>query len=72
VDVLKDMDEVMEASMFGRLVHVVVKDRDVAREEIPRVLEENGVALEGLVEVAPSLEDVFVALVRKEGGAVEG
>ncbi len=72
VDMLKDMEGVTEASMFGRLVHVVVKDRDVALEEIPRLFKENDVELEGVEEVAPSLEDVFVALVRKEGGAVEG
>lgn len=72
VETLKGMDGVLEAAMFGRLVHVLVQDQEVARKVIPAALEESGVEMEGLEEVAPSLEDVFVALVRKEGGAVEG
>ena len=72
VETLKDMEGVLEAAMFGRRVHVVVKDQEVARKKIPGALKNNGVELEGMDEVAPSLEDVFVALVRKEGGAVEG
>ncbi len=72
VETLKTMEGVIEASMFGRLVHLVVEDEEMARKKIPAALEENGMTLESLRQVAPSLEDVFVALVRKEGGAVEG
>jgi len=72
VEALKGLEGVLEASMFGRLVHVVVEDREVARKEIPAALKSNGVEMESLREVEPSLEDVFVALVRREGGAVEG
>jgi ABC-2 type transport system ATP-binding protein len=72
VDVLKKMDGVLEAAMFGRRVHVVVQDEGVAREAIPAEFEKQAVPLEQMERVAPSLEDVFVALVRKEGGAVEG
>ena len=72
VDILRKMDGVLEAAMFGRLVHAVVEDEAVARDGIPSAFESRGVPLEALERVAPSLEDVFVALVRKEGGAVEG
>jgi ABC-2 type transport system ATP-binding protein len=72
VDVLKRMDGVLEAAMFGRRVHVVVKDEAVALEAIPSQFEKRSIPLERMERVAPSLEDVFVALVRKEGGAVEG
>jgi len=72
VDVLKSMDGVLEAAMFGRRVHVVVEDEALAREAIPTEFKKQDIPLEQMERVAPSLEDVFVALVRKEGGAVEG
>ena len=72
VEALRGEVEVVEAAMFGRTVHVVVEDESRAREAIPARLEARGVTLEAMERVSPSLEDVFVALVRKEGGAVEG
>jgi len=72
VDALKHMEGVLEAAMFGRKVHAVVEDEGVTREAIRAVFEKRGISLEGIQRVAPSLEDVFVALVREEGGAVEG
>jgi ABC-2 type transport system ATP-binding protein len=72
VEALKEAEGVLEAAMFGRGVHVVVEDEARARETLPSLLEARGVALEGMERVPPSLEDVFVALVRKEGGVVEG
>ena len=72
VDALKKMDGVLEAAMFGRKVHVVVEDEGLAREGIPALFAERDIPLEGIERVAPSLEDVFVALVREEGGAAEG
>jgi len=72
VDALRTMDGVLEAAMFGRLVHVVVEDEGEARKRIPSLFEVRNIPLEGIQRVAPSLEDVFVALIREEGGAAEG
>ncbi len=72
VEALRGAEGIVEASMFGRRVHLVVQDEGRARALAPRILEAAGVALEGMRRVPASLEDVFVALVRKEGGAVEG
>jgi ABC-2 type transport system ATP-binding protein len=72
VDVLKTMDGVLEAAMFGRKVHCVVKDERTAREAITKKLAAHEIQLEDIQQVEPSLEDVFVALVREEGGVVEG
>jgi ABC-2 type transport system ATP-binding protein len=72
VEALRTMDGVLEAAMFGRLVHVVVENEASARETIPSCFTERGIPLEGIQRVAPSLEDVFVALIREEGGAAEG
>ena len=56
--------------MFGRAVHVMVADEPAARAALPGVLAAAGRTCDGLQPVEPSLEDVFVALVRREGGAV--
>ena len=72
VDALRKMDGVLEAAMFGRRVHAVVEDEAVAKEAIPAALAERSIPFESIERVEPSLEDVFVALVREEGGAAEG
>jgi ABC-2 type transport system ATP-binding protein len=72
VEVLSGAPGIMEASMFGRAVHVVVEDEATARAYITDRLAAHGVAVASLTRIEPSLEDVFVALVRAEGGAVEG
>jgi len=63
---------IVEIGMFGRTVHVAVRDEGRAREEIPRLLASHGIALHGLERVKPSLEDVFISLVETQGGAPAG
>jgi ABC-2 type transport system ATP-binding protein len=72
VHVLQHAPGVVEAAMFGRAVHVVVEDATAATRELPSLLAEHGIACQAITPVRPSLEDVFVALVRREGGAVVG
>jgi ABC-2 type transport system ATP-binding protein len=71
-EALQGRPGVVEAALFGRAVHVVVEDADRAVAELPAWLAARGLAVEGVARVAPSLEDVFVTLVRREGGAVAG
>jgi len=63
---------VLEAALFGRDVHVMVEDAAAARETLPVLLAGKGLPIRSIEPVRPSLEDVFVALVRREGGAVLG
>jgi ABC-2 type transport system ATP-binding protein len=70
VEVLRRADGVLEAAMFGRAVHAVTERDDPA--PIRFALERAGTAPRSVARVAPSLEDVFVALVRRAGGALEG
>lgn len=72
VGVAEAVEGVIEASMFGRAVHVVVEDEAAARELLPTRLGEHGFECSGIRRINPSLEDLFVSLVRLEGGAVEG
>jgi len=70
VEVLETAAGVVEAGLFGRAVHVTVRDAARARAELPGLLAARGIAVHGLEVVEPSLEDVFVALVHASGGAL--
>jgi len=63
---------VAEAAMFGRAVHVTVENAETAARELPAFLASRGLPVERIHTIEPSLEDVFVTLVRREGGAVAG
>jgi len=63
---------VTEAALFGRAVHVTVENAEAAARELPAFLASRGLPVERVHTIEPSLEDVFVALVRREGGAVAG
>jgi len=63
---------VLEAAMFGRSLHVTVRDAERGAETVRRALAEAGREVHEVHPVEPSLEDVFVSLVRAEGGAVVG
>jgi ABC-2 type transport system ATP-binding protein len=69
VEALRGLPAVVEAGLYGRAVHVLVRDRDAARDAVVARLSEHGIAVGSLREIAPSLEDVFVARVTQAGGA---
>jgi len=69
---LQGQPGVLEAAMFGRAVHVAVENAQAAAVALPRLLAARGLDVRSVTPVRPSLEDVFVALVRREGGAVAG
>ena len=69
---LQQAPGVIESAMFGRAVHVVIENAEAAKATLPGFLAARGIRLHGISAVRPSLEDVFVALVRREGGAVAG
>ena len=69
---LQQAPGVIEAALFGRAVHVVVEDAAAATLTLPAFLAARGITCHGVAPVRPSLEDVFVSLVRREGGAVVG
>jgi len=60
---------VIEVGLFGRAVHVAVRDLAAARTSISDLLGSRRVGFDAIEEITPSLEDVFVSLVRSEGGA---
>jgi len=69
VEKLHDAPGVLEAALFGRDLHVTVRDVEEAGAVIPARLAREGIAVLGMERIAPSLEDVFVSQVRAAGGA---
>ena len=49
-----------------------VEDAAAAASSLPAFLASRGLHVDRVHTIEPSLEDVFVALVRREGGAVVG
>jgi ABC-2 type transport system ATP-binding protein len=70
--VVAPLDSVEDVTMFGRAVHIVVVDESAARDEIGTALTRAGIEVRGIDRVRPTLEDVFVSLVRESGGVVAG
>jgi ABC-2 type transport system ATP-binding protein len=72
VGTLAGVEGVVDAAMFGRAVHVTVEEAATGADVVRRALEGAGRRVDAVERIAPSLEDVFVSLVRAEGGAVVG
>ena len=62
---------VLEAAVFGTSVHVVVRDVAKGRKELSRVLAARGIEVFSIQQIEPSLEDVFVSLIRSHDLADE-
>jgi ABC-2 type transport system ATP-binding protein len=69
VEALAGAPGVRQVGLFGRNVHATVADAAEARERLTARLAERGVRVEGIEEIAPSLEDVFISLIEEAGGA---
>jgi len=69
VEALRDVPEVVAASLFGRAVHVLLRDRTHAPGAVSARLAATGLAPGVMHEIPPSLEDVFVVRVAQAGGA---
>ena len=68
VEVVAGLPGVLEASMYGRAVHVLVEDERAATPALSEALAGAGIKLRSVHRIEPALEDVFVARVREAGG----
>lgn len=64
---LKQRVKAESVGLFGDRIHVVTMDRARTAEDVPAVLQAEGFALQGLRSIEPSLEDVFVSVLTREG-----
>jgi drug efflux transport system ATP-binding protein len=66
VAIMRALDEiphVERTSLFGTAVHAVLRDAALGADALAANLRGRGIALTGVVEVPPSLEDVFLDVV---------
>jgi ABC-2 type transport system ATP-binding protein len=71
VGVLTGDPGVVDAVLFGRNVHLTLREATDADRRIRELLGASGVAVTSLEPVAPSLEDAVVSLIRRTGGAAD-
>jgi len=71
VEMLTGDPGVVDAVLFGRNVHLTLRDAKDADRRIRELLGASGVAVTSLEPVAPSLEDAVVSLIRRTGGAAD-
>ena len=62
---------VLEAAIFGANLHVVVRDVGKEREALSRAFAQRGIEVFSMEQIEPSLEDVFVSLIRSHDLADE-
>ncbi len=63
-DLLKRESWIYEISIFGNGLHIVLKD-EIETESIKVLLEKNKILVERIDWISPSLEDVFVLLIKR-------
>ncbi len=66
MEILKEVKGVREIALFGKLLHLMVEKDLAVADEVKRILESHGIPLKGIFKTTPSLEDVFVALVKED------
>ena len=59
-------DGILDVAVFGKGLHVRVKDPDMALARIRRNLKDRGIAVHRLERIQPSMEDIFVAMIEEE------
>jgi ABC-2 type transport system ATP-binding protein len=67
VDLLKREPWISEAAVFGDRLHAIGTGGGDPEPHVRVLFERNGIALNRLERIQPSLEDVFVALIEREG-----
>ena len=70
VAALAGADGVLDASLFGRALRVVVHEAERGARVIRERIAAAGLLCRSVEVVPPSLEDVFVSRVKRAGGAV--
>jgi ABC-2 type transport system ATP-binding protein len=67
LDLLKNEPWVSEVAMFGDSLHVIGREGVDLEQEVSQALGKQKIRLKRTSRIRPSLEDVFVSLIQKEG-----
>jgi ABC-2 type transport system ATP-binding protein len=71
VEALQSAPGVMDASVFGNALHLVVRDAAVAVPQLESFLAGRGIVVSRMEKIRPSLEDAFVSLTTEHEAAEE-
>jgi ABC-2 type transport system ATP-binding protein len=63
---LRRLPQTIDTQIFGESLHLVVQDARAAQEPVRRILENAGLRVQSLRPIAPSMEDLFMALLRPD------
>ena len=66
---LHEIPDILDAAVFGSAIHVRVPHAELAETSLPMRLAAQGIAVERIERIEPSLEDVFVHLVAESAKA---
>jgi ABC-2 type transport system ATP-binding protein len=64
-DIVAEMDGVLEIQTYGDLLHVFVDSVEQRLGEVESQLKSQGVAVSGLRQTRPRMEEAFISLIRK-------
>ena len=64
-DIVAEMDGVLEIQTYGDLLHVFVDSVDQRSGEVESQLQSQGIAVSGLRQTRPRMEEAFISLIRK-------
>jgi ABC-2 type transport system ATP-binding protein len=67
-DYIRSINGVLSVSIYGDRLHVAIQNKEIA-VKIMDQLKTKGFSIEGEREIAPSLEDVFISMVKDEKNA---
>jgi ABC-2 type transport system ATP-binding protein len=67
-EVLAPVQGVLDAAVFGRSLHVRLKQEIDGQTYLPAFLNSSGLLVNSIRPIEPTLEDVFVALVGRKAG----
>ncbi|MCX5726055.1 MAG: ABC transporter ATP-binding protein, partial [Candidatus Saganbacteria bacterium] len=62
--ILRKLPTVLGVDIFGNTLHVVVRNLERDRSEIMQELRQKDILVEGARKIYPSLEDVFISLIK--------
>ena len=63
---IQTQEGILDVAVFGKGLHVKVKDPDSASSRIRGILKEKGITIHSLEQIRPSMEDIFVAMIEEE------
>src|SRR5512137_2328529 len=71
LEILQKEPWVLETSIFGTSLHISVGDEEEGRRLIPSRLGREGIAVQRIDRIMPSLEDVFIHKIEEQAGTEE-